>query len=396
MTMPTSPLANDRLLNFAIEVREADYQPEKAFVSREMVQATLPHRNPGDIPAWSRVNGNYALTIQPGWDTWKNQTLGYPYGTIPRLLIFWLTTEALRTGNRRVEIGGSLAEFMHKLGLDSSRGGDRSDARRLREQMERLFRARISFEYRDDQQQSWYDLQIASQQKVWWQHDLSEQPTLWENWVELSEDFFTAITAHPVPVDMNALQHLKGSALALDLYAWLAHEAFRCNTRNNARNVAWKSMHEQFGSDYQDLKNFSRKVMDALIKIRAVFPGLEVETFKGGITINPGELPISTKRFLFTPIPVPKIASEAARTLSDASKPQSGTNPHSAEDKPCIRVSRRTLKTAANLLEGTQWDIETVEQEFYEYLRVRRGSDAPRNLSKNFLRFVRRKLKLQG
>ncbi|NJP12524.1 MAG: plasmid encoded RepA protein, partial [Leptolyngbyaceae cyanobacterium RU_5_1] len=33
------------------------------------------------------------------------------------------------------------------------------------------------------------------------------------------------MTAHPIPVDMNALQHLKNSALALDLYAWLTHEA---------------------------------------------------------------------------------------------------------------------------------------------------------------------------
>ena len=26
----------------------------------------------------------------------------YPYGTIPRLLLFWMTTEALRTGSRQL------------------------------------------------------------------------------------------------------------------------------------------------------------------------------------------------------------------------------------------------------------------------------------------------------
>jgi hypothetical protein len=181
--------AKSKLLDFAVEIRDAEYEPEKAFISREMVQATLPHRNPGDVPAWSRINGNYALTVQPGWDSWKNKSFGYPYGTIPRLLIFWLTTEALRTDNRKLEIGGSLAEFMGKLGLDSSRGGKRSDAKRLRDQMERLFRARISFEYRDEGHESWYDLQIAPKGMMWWHHNLAEQPTLWENWVELSEDF---------------------------------------------------------------------------------------------------------------------------------------------------------------------------------------------------------------
>lgn len=64
-TKGTSPLtpAKSRLLDFAVEIRDADYEPERAFISREMVQATLPHRNPGDIPVWSRLNGNYVLTV---------------------------------------------------------------------------------------------------------------------------------------------------------------------------------------------------------------------------------------------------------------------------------------------------------------------------------------------
>jgi hypothetical protein len=211
---------------------------------------------------------------------------------------------------------------MGKLGLDSSRGGKRSDAKRLRDQMERLFRARISFEYRDEGHESWYDLQIAPKGMMWWHHNLAEQPTLWENWVELSEDFFKAVTAHPVPVDMNALQHLKGSALALDLYAWLTHEAFRSNTRKKSRRVAWRSLHEQFGAAYNDLRNFSRKAMEALGKIRVVFPGLEVETFKGGITIKPGQLAVPTKSVL-QPAKVSinstseEVCSMTMRSLSD-------------------------------------------------------------------------------
>ncbi|MDB9526965.1 replication protein RepA [Oscillatoria sp. CS-180] len=183
--MPKKHLSHvqHRLLDLAVQVKEHGYEPEKAFVSREMVQATLPHKNPGDIPAWSRRNGNYALTMQPGWDTWEKRSYGYPYGTIPRLLIFWLTTEALRTGDRRLELGNYLADFMRKLGLDPSRGGKRGDAKRLRDQMERLFRARISFEYRDDKQQSWLDMQIAPKAMTWWSDNLAEQRTLWESYI---------------------------------------------------------------------------------------------------------------------------------------------------------------------------------------------------------------------
>lgn len=375
--------AKARLLDFAVEIREADYEPEKAFISREMVQATLPHRNPGDVPAWSRVNGNYALTVQPGWDTWNNKSYGYPYGTIPRLLIFWLTTEALRTGNKRLEIGGSLAEFMRKLGLDSSRGGKRSDAKRLREQMERLFRARISFEYRDEEQQSWHDLQIAPKGMMWWQHDLTEQSTLWEEWIELSDEFFKAVTAHPVPVDMNALQHLKGSALALDFYAWLTHEAFRSRTRKRSRKVAWKSLHQQFGADYNDLRNFSRKAMEALKKIKVVFPGLEVETYKGGLTIKPGQLAIATKTV--------SIESAKANKSVSSSPEKSTTTPLPASSSAASKtISAKARQTATELVQGTGWDVAEIEKQFYEYI-AKKG--APKYLNRAFLGFVRRKIK---
>jgi hypothetical protein len=38
----------------------------------------------------------------------------------------------------------------------------------------------------------------------------------------LGENFFEAITAAPVPLDMRVLKTLKRSPLALDLYAWLS------------------------------------------------------------------------------------------------------------------------------------------------------------------------------
>jgi hypothetical protein len=370
--------AQSKLLDFAVRVREVEYEPEKAFVCREMVQATLPHRNPGDVPAWSRVNGNYALTVQPGWNSWKNESYGYPYGTVPRLLIFWLTTEALRTGSRRLEIGGSLADFMQKLGLDASRGGKRSDARRLRDQMERLFRARISFEYRDEQQQSWHDLQIAPKGMLWWNHDLAEQPGLWENWVELGDEFFKAITEHPIPVDMNALQHLKGSALALDLYAWLTYEVFRSATRQRARRVAWRSLHEQFGADYNDLRNFSRKAMEALGKIKVVFPGLEVETFKGGIAIKPCLPAIRSRRVSLSKSP-------AASQLSPGSE-------RTAAASSIPRVSAKTRDRAAALVADAEWDLADIEKQFYDYLAVK---GVPKYLDRAFLGFVRKKLKTQ-
>ena len=74
---------------------------DKAFLARNLVQVTLPHSNPGDVPVWGRTNGNLTLTIKPDWSidpcTGKPVCIGLPYGTIPRLLLFWITTESGRT-----------------------------------------------------------------------------------------------------------------------------------------------------------------------------------------------------------------------------------------------------------------------------------------------------------
>jgi hypothetical protein len=213
---------------------------------------------------------------------------------------------------------------------------------------------------------------------VWWHHDLAEQPSLWENWVELGDEFFKAITAHPIPVDMNALQHLKGSALALDLYAWLTHEAFRSATRNKSRRVAWRSLHEQFGADYNDVRNFSRKALEALGKIKVVFPGLEVEPFKGGITIKPGEPAIASKV-----IAVPEVPKLVAL-------PSSTKKPKSEAVTTLPKLSASVREKAVILAQGSAWDVHDIERQFYDYIRVK---GTPKYLDRAFLGFVRKKLK---
>ena len=149
-----------------------------------------------------------------------------------------MTTEAVRTGSRRLELGSTLASFMRELGLDPGRGGKRSDAYRLREQMQRLFRSTISFEQTQQDGskagKKWLDMQIAPQGELWWDPVSPEQPALWGSWVELGEAFHEAIIASPVPVDLRALQALKNSPLALDLYAWATYKTYSVNRSGKA------------------------------------------------------------------------------------------------------------------------------------------------------------------
>ena len=67
-----------------------------------------------------------------------------PFGNLPRLLVAWVSTEAVRTQSRELVLGSSLAEFMRKLGISSDSGGSRGERTRLRNQMDRLFHAHVS------------------------------------------------------------------------------------------------------------------------------------------------------------------------------------------------------------------------------------------------------------
>src|ERR1700722_12108599 len=86
-----------KLLDAAEAIRSEPDAAEAAFMARQLVQCTLPHANPGNVPIWARTNGNLTLGIQQGYDLKSGNPLGYPYGSIPRLLLFWITTEAVQT-----------------------------------------------------------------------------------------------------------------------------------------------------------------------------------------------------------------------------------------------------------------------------------------------------------
>lgn len=284
-----------KLLSIAGDIRLDPDKTESAFMARQLVQATLPHKNPGDLPAWSRKNGDLTLTIRPGWDEKNNQSIGYPYGTIPRLLLFWITTEAIRTKSPRIELGNSLAQFMETLGLQPKGTGKRSDFKRLREQMIRLSRATISFSQSSAKGYSWLDMQVAPKGMIWWSEKQPDQQTLWQNWIQLGDDFFNAITSSPVPVDMRILKALKRSPLALDLYAWATYTAYQTQQTEQSRSVSWELLHEQFGAEYKTLKEFSRKAWKALRKIQAVYPNLSIERVHGGIIVLPSKPSITIR-----------------------------------------------------------------------------------------------------
>lgn len=291
-----------RFIDAAVDIRENEPEFEdKAFMTRYMVQATLPHSAPkGNPPTWTRVNGDYTLRIRPGYltdpKTKEEKCVGYPFGSVPRLLMFWMTTEALKTGSRKLIFGNSLTKFMRSIGLNPDNGGTgakRSDARRLRDQMERLFLATISFEYSTLEARRWKDMVIAPEGELWWNPKTPDEPVFWDSWIELGDKFYEAIISSPFPVDIRAIRALKNSPLALDLYAWTTYKTSTVSRANKPQRVSWMALQKQLGANYKDVMNFKKASKEAFSRITTVYPGLRLDEVEGGIIIQPGRPAIS-------------------------------------------------------------------------------------------------------
>ena len=102
-------------LSAAVEAQSQPRDEDLTYMARELVQCTLPHSDPGQVPFWTRKNGNLILSIVSDYDLQTGNLVGYPYGSIPRLILFWLTTEALRTASPRLELGTTYSTFLREL-----------------------------------------------------------------------------------------------------------------------------------------------------------------------------------------------------------------------------------------------------------------------------------------
>jgi hypothetical protein len=62
------------------------------YMARCMTLATIPHsRLPDDTIVYERRNGDYTLSLR------ADPKYGLPFGVIPRLLMSWVSVEAVRT-----------------------------------------------------------------------------------------------------------------------------------------------------------------------------------------------------------------------------------------------------------------------------------------------------------
>ena len=267
-------------VNALVSASEAD--PDLGFMARMLALCSLPRTNPGNRLQYKRVNGPFTLYMTAV----SGNKL--PYGNLPRLLLAWVSTEAVRTQSRELVLGRSLSEFMRALGLEPV-GGVRT---RLRNQMRRLFSAYVSLVYEDKRGMVIAGSQFADRAELWWNERKPDEPVLWESKIELGEKFFQEIINHPVPIDMNTLKAMKRSSLGLDLYLWVTYRTFALT---RPLRFSWPHLYRQFGvdpsraDDHNAVQYFRRKVLRELKKIKLAWPDLHYTTAKGVLILSPSK-----------------------------------------------------------------------------------------------------------
>ena len=278
---PVTPQARHHFTRFdqidrLFEASEAD--SEIGYMGRLMALCSLPRTNPGNRLQYERVNGPYTLIMIAG----GNNKL--PFGHMPRLLLAWVCTEAVRTQSRDLFLGKSLSDFMRRVGIDPAG----ASYARVRNQMERLFACSVVFIYTDKKQKSQINAYFADRTQFWWNPDTSGQ----QGALRLGEEFFNEIINHPVPLDMNILKAMKRSPLGLDLYMWVNYRTFALD---RPLRISWVQLYRQFGpgeaTDDPTIQSFRRKAFRELKKIKVAWPGFDYATPRGALELLPTTTP---------------------------------------------------------------------------------------------------------
>jgi hypothetical protein len=267
------------------EFRESAYDAGAiGFIAKFLVQTTLPHRHqPGS--QYTRTDGRFTLRITDVGGA------GLPYGSYPRLILIWMTSEAIRTSSRELELGSSLSRFMAELGLQAT-GGHWGTIPRFRDQMQRLIGAAISTRWEQDGNgqhlATGENLLLADRFQLWWtpQTVPAVRPAI--SSITLSADFFEQLVASPVPLDLRAVRVLKQSPLALDLYAWATR---RVSYLERPTLISWEALRRSFGAGYaetpQGRVKFRAKALEALRRVCRVYSALHLEIESRGVMLRP-------------------------------------------------------------------------------------------------------------
>jgi hypothetical protein len=240
---------------------------------------SLPHRRI-EKSIWRRRGHLTTLLVEAG-HTSKGIVVGVPYGSVARLILLYLQTEAIRTGSREVELGRSMHAWMARMGLPT--GG--RNYKLVSEQAKRISACRLTF-FTDlgDGVEARHNGAFVQDAITLSGVSGGSQGSLWQDRVKLDEGFWHSLREHPIPVREEAIRVIGARSLAFDLYVWLA---YRLHSINRSTPVTWAALHAQFGAGFKAARQFKPEVRDSLRVALAVYPEARVDIEDRGIVLQP-------------------------------------------------------------------------------------------------------------
>lgn len=270
----------------------ADLSPSAILYQHTVLcQTALPYRDPGDaVREWEREQGAVALKVSAGEArdpaTGRWVKLGLPFGPKPRLILAHLNREALVRGSPEIEVETSLTAFVRRV---QGRDPTGPEIRLFKEQMGRLATALVRLAIAGDQYGFQVDSKIVGAFDLWFPKD--RQRVLWPQRVRLGLEYFESLQRHAVPLDERALAALAHSAMALDLYAWLAQRLHRVKPER-PQFVTWKALKDQFGGDYERVRDFRRVFLRTLGLVLSRYQAARLDADEKGLTLHHSPPPV--------------------------------------------------------------------------------------------------------
>jgi hypothetical protein len=220
-----------------------------------------------------------------------------PFGPKARLILAYLTTEALRQKSARVEIADSLRGFMLDVGFDPT-GGPRGNIKPFKEQLLAVSAARVEISSWDGRSADTIDESLFRRKQVWFDAGNLDQRSLWPSFVEWNPEIYKTLEEHAMPLDLRALRAFRNSCRKLDLYAWLA---YRLHNLRADLTLTWEAVGKQFGDGFERQRDFRARFAEDVAAIREVFPKVPLVLSEVGVTLkksDAGALQIPKRQLL--------------------------------------------------------------------------------------------------
>ncbi len=268
---------------------DADPSGYIKYVHAVLCQVGLP-RTKVDGLQFARTHKGASLLVEAGklWNgrEWVQQPI--PYGPKPRVMLADLFTYAVVNRTKVIPVEDNVTTYLARLGW-TKQGGARGPLTVFRNQALALSACHLTLGINYGKHAHTINGKPI-QSFAAWIDDRGGQRAMWPAEIQLTSDFYDSLIDHAVPLDARALAALSGSALALDIYTWLA---YRLHLLDRPTVLFWKPLREQFGQEYANPKDFKRQFLVAFKQVVAVYPEAMSSTpVTGGLRLVPAPPPI--------------------------------------------------------------------------------------------------------